>query len=835
MSIDRWKSKLSAAAPVRERSGNAITKTDIHDTANEKGVVWDSEKPGSDEFLRMSKRVTGKTHLDEMNQQELGLVYADLEKRAGYRTDEIVDALRTVLSEPTRTEHIKAWSRHAALNIGQAKAQGKQALRGVDYKGRPASRAEEAKDAVHSTIFAALPPTHHTRKEMVEMLPFSHKEWYRHGAGGPSPLAKKAGHVEDRTRERAPGAAPDVARLRRVLGGLKLRKGRTYHYALPRGRGSVIVGPTKRSHVVKTVYGPRMKAPGSWISEASVRAALRKQSTPIAKEAASDGHWRKLAPTQTGHDRGGTEISGKTWVTQNRLKASFKAMEHQEDFSNAALKELKRGGGIIAAHGTGTGKTPSAIYAFEKLKGKGQARRALVLTPAGLRDNFLNKGVKKFTNSQGVILKKPTAVADNVEYVVVSYAAFRNDPMGFVNMVKPDTIIADEIHRASNPDGKTYKAIAQARQHVPKFIGLTASVVQNKPDEIVPLLNLASGGNSQIPTKKKFRRAHVAKRKSEQRGIFGGTTYEKKLVRTAMLKANLGASVHYVEDLDASKKPSKEVETVDVLMSKQQRKLYDMAMSGIDPVIRKKIAEGLPVSKKKAMNVFMQLMRARQVSNSLHLAVPNMTVEQAAQQTPKIKRILEDAMGHIKKTPDAQVIMYTNLVHGGVDVLEAGLKAQGIAYGVFAGKGVKGITEDTRQAAVDDYIAGKNKVIIITGAGAEGLSLGNTTMVQLVDGHYNPERMSQATARGVRAGGLSHRAPEDRKVQVKRYVSALPKTFWQSLTFKDAERSVGQWVYQTAGKKEGLNRQLRDVLKSRSDQEKRRRDGLAFRIRGRKG
>ena len=663
------------------------------------------------------------------------------------------------------------------------------------------------------------------------MLPFSHKEWYRHGAGGPSPLAKKAGHVEDRTRERAPGAAPDVARLRRVLGGLKLRKGRTYHYDLPRGRGSVIVAPAKRSHVVKTVYGPRMKAPGAWISEASVRAALRKYPDP-EKTAEAGGHWRKLAPTQTGHDRGGTVIQGKTWVTQSRLKASFKPMEHQEDFSNAALRELKRGGGIIAAHGTGTGKTPSAIYAFEKLKGKGQARRALVLTPAGLRDNFLNKGVKKFTDSHGVILKKPKAVADNVEYVVVSYAAFRNDPMGFINLVKPDTIIADEIHRASNPGGKTYKAIAEARKHVPQFIGLTASVVQNKPDEIVPLLNLASGGKSQIPTKKKFRKAHVARRKSQQQGIFGGTVYEKKLVRTAMLKANLGASVHYVEDLDASKKPSKEVETVDVVMSRQQKKLYDMSMSGIDPVIRKKIAEGQPVSKKQAMNVFMKLMRARQVSNSLHLAVPNMTLEQAAQQTPKIKRILDDAMGHIKKTPDAQVIMYTNLVHGGVDVLEAGLKARGIKYGVFAGKGVKGITEDTRQAAVDDYIAGKNKVIIITGAGAEGLSLGNTTMVQLVDGHYNPERMAQATARGIRAGGLSHRAPEERKVQVKRYVSALPKTFWQTVTLGEAEKSVGQWVYQTAGKKEGLNRQLRDVLKIRSDHEKKRRDSLAYRVLG---
>jgi hypothetical protein len=59
---------------------------------------------------------------------------------------------------------------------------------------------------------------------------------------------------------------------------------------------------------------------------------------PIAKEAA-DGHWRKLPVGQTGHDQAGTPIRGKTWVSRSRLKESFKPMEHQEDFSRAALKE----------------------------------------------------------------------------------------------------------------------------------------------------------------------------------------------------------------------------------------------------------------------------------------------------------------------------------------------------------------------------------------------------------------------------------------------------------------------------------------------------------------
>ena len=145
---------------------------------------------------------------------------------------------------------------------------------------------------------------------------------------------------------------------------------------------------------------------------------------------------------------------------------------------------------------------------------------------------------------------------------------------------------------------------------------------------------------------------------------------------------------------------------------------------------------------------------------------------------------------------------------------------------------MKGVSEESRQQAVDRYLAGDNKVILITGAGAEGLSLGNTTMVQLVDGHYNPERINQAEARGVRAGGQGHRKARDRKVIARRHVSSIPKGFWKTITFQDSERSVGEWVYATAARKERTTRQLRDVLKSRADHERKKRDSLAYRLVG---
>ena len=119
-----------------------------------------------------------------------------------------------------------------------------------------------------------------------------------------------------------------------------------------------------------------------------------------------------------------------------------------------------------------------------------------------------------------------------------------------------------------------------ARDQVPRFMRLTASIVQNKPDELVPLLELATGGKQEYQTKKQFRKRHIKKEVSETRGIFGGKTYETKLVRAAQLRASVGGSIHYIEDLDATKKPVKDVETVEVPMSSAQIKQYRKAMKG---------------------------------------------------------------------------------------------------------------------------------------------------------------------------------------------------------------------------------------------------------------
>ena len=53
------------------------TVEDIHNRADELGIPWDDD----DKFMSWTKKLTGKSHLDDLTDKELSKVYAALEKR----------------------------------------------------------------------------------------------------------------------------------------------------------------------------------------------------------------------------------------------------------------------------------------------------------------------------------------------------------------------------------------------------------------------------------------------------------------------------------------------------------------------------------------------------------------------------------------------------------------------------------------------------------------------------------------------------------------------------------------------------------------------------------
>jgi hypothetical protein len=111
-----------------------------------------------------------------------------MQKEAGERIDEVVGALRSLVRDPIHKEHVVAWSRHGALNTGQA----------ANSLGRG-----ELRDAAKESIFAVLPPTHHSREDMKGMMrnlsgkKTRHRDWYRWGRGDNIPEPSKTAAYEE--------------------------------------------------------------------------------------------------------------------------------------------------------------------------------------------------------------------------------------------------------------------------------------------------------------------------------------------------------------------------------------------------------------------------------------------------------------------------------------------------------------------------------------------------------------------------------------------------------------------------------------------------------------
>jgi superfamily II DNA/RNA helicase len=529
----------------------------------------------------------------------------------------------------------------------------------------------------------------------------------------------------------------------------------------------------------------------------------------------------------------------KKKADNSSLKKDVSLYDHQK---RAIEKVKSHDGNLILSHGTGSGKTLTAIAAFESLREDGKATKALVVTPASLRANFIDNGVRKFTTSRASIIgnseEAKKGIARSLDdpdpgsrYHVISYEMFSKDPEKAIKATGADTVIYDELHRIRNDQGVTYKTIKDARKHHRNFIGLTGSLMNNTPADLVPLVDAMTDGNHRLGTKARFETRFISESK-------GG----KKINKPQVVKALLNPFVDHFEtkDLSDAKMPKKVVEEVKVMMSPYQEELYRYVVNKMDPITAIKFRLGTTKLKTHDIsNIFSQIIQARQVSNSPHTIDLSLPIQDAPDKSPKVKKLLDDVEEHLKETSDGQVVIHSNLIKGGVDVLSEGLKQRNIPFSTFVGKGQPGVTEDKRQKGVEEFNSGKKRVIVISAAGGEGLDLRNATMFAGLDGHFNPEKVNQAESRAVRAGGLSHRPEEDRRVIVKRYVSVVPRSITQTLLdtselispsaiFKRVstpgtpifynpfkrERSPDEWMSEVASNKDILNKQFREQLKT---------------------
>ena len=270
--------------------------------------------------------------------------------------------------------------------------------------------------------------------------------------------------------------------------------------------------------------------------------------------------------------------------------------------------------------------------------------------------------------------------------------------------------------------------------------------------------------------------------------------------------------VDFYQSADRKDFPSFDEKIIQVPMSDKQQAAYKFVM-GRYPTLAYKIRHGLPLHKSEQSNFQSFMIGPRQISN--HPGPFNTSAKDT--DAPKLKVMADQVESRYKKDPHFRGVIYSNFLESGLEPVSRELARRGIPSQMFTGQ--QGDQE--RKQIVDNYNSGKLHVLLISGAGAEGLDLKGTKLLQIMEPHWQEELIDQVRGRVIRYRSHSHLPADERHVEVQRFHSIPPPSFWDRMLGRkrSPEKSADEYLYELANKKRDLNNVFLNVLKGQSPTE----------------
>lgn len=429
---------------------------------------------------------------------------------------------------------------------------------------------------------------------------------------------------------------------------------------------------------------------------------------------------------------------------------------------------------LLVVHGTGTGKTLTALTASQCYLDSHPNDRVLVISPASLTGNF-EKEMKKYG---GKISEKYSFYSftkftslNKGSYITPFDMYYNNEIEAFKDLHPDDTneelrymlskhfneevkntsefekykkeaneinirdlydcnntmVIIDEAHNMRNM-GTQYDAIFKCVIQAKKLLLLTATPFVNNLHDFVPIINML------------YKDENILKKKSRSM-IPQKITSEEKFQKTLRIIYDfLQGKVTYINDKTSDFFPSVNIIKKDIDMTPSFFKKYEKAI-----VTDRKFGD--------APEVFY---------NGFRRAVNAVGAEEYLNQ--KLDIMLE----LIRE--GRQTLVFTNWIEAGVDVLKTALNENDISYLVISGE----IPASTRINIVEKFNSKRVQVLIITLAGSEGLDLKEVRDVIILDPVWNPAVMEQIIGRAVRYKSHMNLPLSERKVNVYNLILKTP-------------------------------------------------------------
>jgi SNF2 family DNA or RNA helicase len=439
------------------------------------------------------------------------------------------------------------------------------------------------------------------------------------------------------------------------------------------------------------------------------------------------------------------------------------------------VERIQRQPGLLVAHGLGSGKTLSSIAAATALGGKSRA-----LVPASLIPNY-EKEIQKH-------VKGPSHISVESQ----QRAALRGESS------PTDLLIVDEAHRARELNTNLYKLLRE--YPAKKRLLLSATPVYNRPSDIAPLVNIAAG-EEVLPTGSSFDEKFVY-RPPAYPGFFhrvSGKPMHPTLKNKEELQRILGKWVDYAENTGGEFPESTE-EQIRVPMSDIQTQLHAAAWKKMPWGLRRKLKAGYLPSRSElsAFNKFES--QTRQVSGSSKKYLESDI-------SPKLQAAVESLAQKSQEDPTSKAIVYSNYLNNLQEYSDA-LGEKNIPHRLFTGN----VPRKERDDAVNAYNAGKIKALLLSSAGGEGLDLKGTRLVQVLEPHWNEEKLDQVIGRAIRHKSHAELPEDKRNILIQRYLTHPKPGLWNRFMRKDP-MGVEDVLSGMSKNKKDLNEQVRELLR----------------------
>lgn len=443
--------------------------------------------------------------------------------------------------------------------------------------------------------------------------------------------------------------------------------------------------------------------------------------------------------------------------------------------------------GLIVMHSLGSGKSKTSLEAYKKLKLPTE-----VILPASLKGNY-EKEIHKWVG------KKPK----DLNIVSQQNVARNGLPE---HELDGKLMIIDEAHRLRNEDTSLYKNLKE--QKPAKRLLLTGSPIYNKPSDISKLINLAAGKDILPEREAEFSQEYIGQRvvfPSLIHRALGFSPGQEQFVKNPEY---LRKVFHKMIDFHGGTTegyPEVKEETIKVPMGDDQQKVYKAIMKTLPWHTRLKVSAGLPADRKELDKLIPFLSGSRMISNTSR----GFKKDEKEVQSPKIDAAVKFLVDKMKEDPEYKGVVYSNYLNSGINEYAKKLDENKVPYARFTGDE----TNKVRDQNVKDYNIGKIKALLLTGAGGEGLDLRSSSVLQILEPHFNNPRLDQVRGRVARYHSHEGLPKDKQQVLIQKYLSTLNPGMLDKIRHRQPVSS-DEYLQNLSDQKTRLNNEFIDLIKN---------------------